>query len=68
MKKKYETKIKDYTKDVEQNINQEAVVQTIKNAKKTLCRQKIIHFLIWNFYMIRCILYRNDGGSCKGVC
>ncbi|MFR9099385.1 MAG: hypothetical protein ACLVI9_06410 [Anaerostipes hadrus] len=25
---KYETKIKDYTKDVEQNINQEAVVQT----------------------------------------
>ena len=33
MKKKYETKIKDYTKDVEQNINQEAVVQTIKNKK-----------------------------------
>lgn len=30
MKKKYETKIKDYTKAVEQNINQEAVVQTIK--------------------------------------
>ena len=35
MKKKYETKIKDYTKDVEQNINQEAVVQTIKKCKKT---------------------------------
>ena len=30
MKKKYETKIKDYTKDVEQNINQEAVLQLIK--------------------------------------
>lgn len=68
MEKKYETKIKDYTKDIEQNINQEAVLQTIKNAKKPLCRQKIIRFLIWNFYMIRCSLFRNDGGSCKGVC
>ena len=35
MKKKYETKIKDYTKDIEQNINQEAVLQTIKKCKKT---------------------------------
>lgn len=68
MEKKYETKIKDYTKDIEQNINQEAVLQTIKNAKKPLYRQKIIRFLIWNFYMIRCSLFRNDGGSCKGVC
>ena len=30
---------KRYTKDIEQNINQEAVLQTIKNAKKPLCRQ-----------------------------
>ena len=33
MEKKYETKIKDYTKDIEQNINQEAVLQTIKKCK-----------------------------------
>ncbi len=35
MEKKYETKIKDYTKDIEQNINQEAVLQTIKKCKET---------------------------------
>lgn len=64
MKKKYETKIKDYTKDVEQNINQEAVVQTIKKCKKNFVQAEDYPLS----YMIRCILYRNDGGSCKGVC
>lgn len=35
MEKKYETKIKDYTKDIEQNISKEAVLQTIKKCKET---------------------------------
>ena len=49
MKKKYETKIKDYTKDVEQNINQEAVVQTIKKCKKTFVKEKYVIFYSQNF-------------------
>lgn len=35
MNKEYKSKIKDYTKDIQQNIDQEAVLQTIKNCKKT---------------------------------
>ena len=62
MKKKYETKIKDYTKDVEQNINQEAVVHTIKK-----CKENFLQSEDYTLSYIE-ILYRNDGGSCKGVC
>ena len=65
MNEEYQQKINGYKEDIQQNIDQEAVLQTVK---KHLCRQKIIRFLIWNFYMIRCSLFRNDGGSCKGVC
>ena len=68
MKKKYETKIKDYTKDIEQNINQEAVLQTIKKCKKTFVQAEDYPLSYMEFLYDRCILYRNDGGSCKGVC
>ena len=68
MEKKYETKIKDYTKDIEQNINQEAVLQTIKKCKETFVQAEDYPLSYMEFYMIRCSLFRNDGGSCKGVC
>lgn len=51
MKKKYETKIKDYTKDVEQNINQEAVVQTIKKCKKKLCAGRRLSTFLYGIFI-----------------
>lgn len=35
MNEEYQQKIKDYTNDIQQNIDQEAVLQTIQNCKKT---------------------------------
>lgn len=35
MNEEYKRKIKDYTNDIQQNIDQEAVLQTIQNCKKT---------------------------------
>ena len=35
MNEEYKRKIKDYTNDIQQNIDQEAVLETIKNCKKT---------------------------------
>ena len=51
MKKKYETKIKDYTKDVEQNINQEAVVQTIKKVQKNLCAGRRLSTFLYGIFI-----------------
>lgn len=68
MNEEYQQKINGYKEDIQQNIDQEAVLQTIKNCKKTFVQAEDYCFLIWNFYMIRCSLFRNDGGSCKGVC
>lgn len=50
MEKKYETKIKDYTKDIEQNINQEAVLQTIK-MQRNLCTGRRLSAFLYGIYI-----------------
>ncbi len=48
---KYETKIKDYTKDIEQNINQEAVLQTIKKCKRNLCTGRRLSAFLYGIFI-----------------
>lgn len=68
MNEEYQQKINGYKEDIQQNIDQEAVLQTIKNCKKTFVQAEDYPLSYMEFYMIRCSLFRNDGGSCKGVC
>ena len=48
MEKKYETKIKDYTKDIEQNINQEAVLQKMQ---RNLCAGRRLSAFLYGIFI-----------------
>ena len=51
MNEEYQQKINGYKEDIQQNIDQEAVLQTIKNCKKNICAGRRLSAFLYGIYI-----------------